>query len=451
VTSASVSLRVRACVAILGASLVLAAPAAGAAVVPNDSQPYWSWDARMLAFQRESPRLDNGHVLFTPAGRGDEADVIGSGLVRGWRPGGAELLVGLDGSTSVRTAADRQVADVGGVEATWSPDGGRIAYLQGQALYVADATGANVRQLAAGVVPPAADQSGPVWSPDGTEIAIAASTSPITSELLAVPVDGSASTVVFDGPGQNANPSWSENGSWLAFERDAGGAWAIWLVHPTGADAAQVLGGGADYRFPQWSPHGERFAYITDRGRIPGEASPFRYALDVVTLGGKPQTLVADVHPLSPPRWSPTGAQIAVAAGQECKRWGIYVAGSEAPARPVRRSNQCRFTGAAGDDFLETTPYLDIVNGLAGNDRIVTSAGDDRIDAGSGNDAVSAGPGNDVVFGGAGNDILSGGTGNDTIYGGPGRDKIGCGPGRDVAYVGPGDTVRDCERVVKSP
>jgi hypothetical protein len=42
----------RAWVAVLGASLVLAAPAAGAAVVPNDSQPYWSWDARTLAFQR---------------------------------------------------------------------------------------------------------------------------------------------------------------------------------------------------------------------------------------------------------------------------------------------------------------------------------------------------------------------------------------------------------------
>jgi hypothetical protein len=35
--------------------------------------------------------------------------------------------------------------------------------------------------------------------------------------------------------------------------------------------------------------------------------------------------LLADVHPTSVPGWSPTGAQIAVAAGRECLRWGIYI------------------------------------------------------------------------------------------------------------------------------
>ena len=47
----------------------LARAAAPVNAVPNDSLPYWSWDARQLAFQRESPRADNGHVLFSAAGR----------------------------------------------------------------------------------------------------------------------------------------------------------------------------------------------------------------------------------------------------------------------------------------------------------------------------------------------------------------------------------------------
>jgi Ca2+-binding RTX toxin-like protein len=430
----------------------LARAAAPEAAVPNDSLPYWSWDARQLAFNRESPRNDDGHVLFSPAGRGAETDVVGPGLARGFRPGGGELLVQTGGVTTVRDAADRQIADVIGTDATWSPDGGRIAYLKGDALYAADATGANALLLRTGISPPAPDLTGPVWSPDGTEVAIAAATSATTSAILAVKTDGSGdSRVLFDGAGDNVNPSWAPDDARIAFERDAAGPWTIWFVASDGSDPHEAIGGGADNRFPQFGPAPDRLAYISDRQHIPGEASKFRYALYVQVFGESRSTkLVDDVHPDSPPRWSPTGAQIAVAAGEECLRWGIYVVSSEAPAQAHRRSNQCRLEGGPGGDTLEGTPYFDIVNGLGGNDYIVAGAGSDRIEGGTGNDRVAAGAGNDVVFGGPGDDTLSGGSGNDMIVGGPGKDKIGCGPGNDTAYIGPGDTVRDCEHVHRS-
>jgi Ca2+-binding RTX toxin-like protein len=392
--------------------------------VPNDSQPYWSPDARQLAFDRETT---TGHVLFTPVVAGDEADIIGEGAVRGYRPGGRELLVTVGTTTSVRDTADRQIATIDGTDATWSPDGTRVAYVRGTTLYAADASGANEQQLADGVTGVPADVNGPVWSPDGTQVAFAT-----TGGLVVAQADGSSSQVVDTDVG--ANPSWSANGSWIAFERDG----AIWLVHPNGADPTQVLSGDPGYRFPQWAPAGDRLAYV--RG----------HELDVVTVGERPQTLLAGVDSESPPRWSPDGTQLAVAANGECKRLGITVVQSQLPAQPRRRSNQCRFDGTAGGDYIETTPYLDIVNAFGGNDRIIAGNGDDRIDAGPGNDSVSAGPGNDVVYGGPGNDILSGGTGDDVVYAGPGRDKIGCGPGRDTAYIGPGDTVRDCERVIRT-
>jgi Tol biopolymer transport system component len=400
--------------------------AAAPAAVPNDSRPYWTSDGKQIAFQREAPRLDDAHVIFTPATTGDEADIVGSGLVRGWRPGARELLVGLDGYTSIRDASDRQLATVQGSDATWSPDGSHIAYLRGQALSVADSTGANAQQVADGISLATGDATGPVWSRDGTQLAVATS-----GGLTVFQADGSGSQVVDTGAA--ANPSWSANGSWLAFERDA----AIWIVHPNGTGATQVLGGAPGYHFPQWAPSGDRLAYV--RGT----------ELAVVTVGERPQTLIAGVDPSSPPSWSPDGSQLAVAAAGECKRYGIYVLRSQAPAQPQRRSNQCRFDGTSGNDYIEATPYLDFVNGLGGNDRIVAGNGDDTVTGGAGNDGVSGGPGNDDIDGGAGNDILSGGTGNDVIRGGPGRDKIGCGPGRDIAYIGPGDTVRDCERVVR--
>jgi len=430
----------------------LARAAAPGNAVPNDSLPYWSWDARQLAFQRESPRADNGHVLFSAAGHGEETDVDGAGRARGWRPAGDELLVQSGGLTTVRDAADRQIGSVPGTDATWSPDGGQIAYLQGDALYVADATGANPRLLRTGISVPAPDLTGPVWSPDGTEIAISAATSATTSAILAVKVDGSADPrVLFDGAGDNVNPSWSPDNARIAFERDFAGPWAIWFVAPDGTDAHEAIGGGADNRFPEFGRASDRLAYISDRQHIHGEASQYRYALYVQVFGeSRSVKLVDDVHPDSPPRWSPTGAQLAVAAGQECRRWGIYVVESQAPAQPHRRSNQCRFEGGAGNDTLNGTPYFDILNGSGGDDFIIAGAGNARIEGGAGTDRIAAGPGNDYVFGGPGNDILSGGSGNDTIVAGPGIDKVGCGPGNDTAFVGPGDTVRDCEHVHSS-
>ena len=418
--------------------LVLAAPTTGAApATPNDSQPWWSPTASEIAFQRESPTLDGSDVLFTPVARGTEVDIIGAGRPRGFQPGGGELLVELGNVTSIRDAQDRELGTFAGTDATWSPDGKQIAYLEGDTLWVADAAGKDPRAVETGVVRPAADVTGPVWSPDDTEIALSTAT-----QLLAVAADGSGSRSLFDG--DNANPSWSFDGSEVAFERGAPGPLTIWLVGRSGDAAHAAVAGTGNNRFPQWSPTANNLAFLSDRDGS--------YALYVERIdgGAAPAKLVSAVQPGSPPRWSPTGAQIAVAAAGECRRFGIYVVALQGPPRPARRSNQCRIDGTGGADVIHGTPYFDLIRGFGGNDALFGGGGDDVIDGGAGNDAIGGGAGNDVIYGGPGNDILSGGPGNDTIYAGPGRDKIGCGPGDDTAYVGKGDTVRDCEHVHRS-
>ncbi|MDB4871920.1 MAG: hypothetical protein JWL97_2924, partial [Gemmatimonadales bacterium] len=52
-------------------------------------------------------------------------------------------------------------------EARWSPDGKRVAYVSGGQLWIADASGANARQISN----VNAGASGPVWSPTGDRIA----------------------------------------------------------------------------------------------------------------------------------------------------------------------------------------------------------------------------------------------------------------------------------------
>ena len=98
-----------------------------AGVVPRDTDPWWAPQGTAVAFERDGLGLDGADVLFTPALRGVEFDLIGAGRMRGFRPGSADLLVERGSSTSVLDSTDSQLASVAGTDASWSPDGLALA------------------------------------------------------------------------------------------------------------------------------------------------------------------------------------------------------------------------------------------------------------------------------------------------------------------------------------
>ncbi len=449
-------------VLVLSAQLARAGTQGG--VVPNDFGPVWSPDARSIAFTHEPPgqKLHWDEARIVLAGHGGEQH-IGWGVVRAWQRLYDGVVTELEGQTWIFGFTSHPPF-VDGVDASPSPDGQRIAYRRAGALYISNGTGGAERWVTTWAQRQPADITGPVWSPDGSEIAFADG-----PDLRVVRADGTASRVVASGAGATVNPTWSHDGTRLAFERNGGGTWGIWMVSAGGGGAVPIISSNAaNNRFPQFSPVSDRLAFISDRLHIPGEASPSRYALYVVAAPGARATkLVDDVRPDTPARWSPTAAQLAVSAGQECLRFGIYVVASDG-GRPHRRTNLCRFEGGPGNDVVRGTPYLDYLRGFAGNDtlyggngknRIEGNNGNDRLISGSGADALFGGPGNDVLAAGGGNDLVEGGPGRDTLDAGPGddtveardgyRDVIDCGPGRDRAEVDRLDIVRNCESVLR--
>ena len=428
----------------LGVVLLAAGQLAHAKAGPSandiqDSGPMWNPDGVHVAFERTAPSLQ--HVLaMTSAGK-DTYVVSGTGVLRGYL--GPKFLIQSGSDTSI-SAGGRFAGPpivVHGTYASASPDGGRLAYVRGNDLYVAAADGSGERLVSHGVAVPSAEAVGPAWSPDGRRIVVASA-----GGLVLAAADGSSSRVLVSG--NDLDPTWSRDGATVAYQQHDEPYDQIWAVGADGTNIRRLAGGAADYRFPQYSPVSGVLAFISDRQHLIGGATPYQYALYTRDPTGIDHKLVDDVHPDSPPRWSPTAALIAVSAGQECFRWGIYTVRSEG-GNGTRRSNIGRFTGTTADDRLGGSYYFDRIRGLGGNDLLEAFDGNDVIEGGNGNDVVLAGAGNDVVFGGPGDDRIFGGAGDDTIIPGNGRDRIDCGPGNDtVEGSGPLDRIaKNCEHV----
>ena len=112
--------------------------------------------------------------------------------------------------------------------------------------------------------------------------------------------------------------------------------------------------------------------------------------------------------------------------------------------------NNQRITGTSIDDVLdfrlsETVPILlqgvTGIEGLGGNDRIITGNGADSISGGTGDDVISGQGGADTIDGGDGDDVILGGDGADSLVGSAGADDIDGGEGIDTLLGGEGNDV----------
>jgi Tol biopolymer transport system component len=321
-----------------------------------------------------------------------------------------------DGTGLATVAAKRAGADSAATPA-WSPNGRRIAYGRGRLIHVVGANGAGDTNITPGST---RANVGPVWSPDNTRVAFWSSTG--VKALLDVVQIGSASrTYSIPGAVTNGTIVFSPNGR-AVYASGAGG-----LV---GIDLSS----------------GERHTLVG----IPGGV------------------------------FSPSGNQIAYAAGGECRdRQGIYVANADGSGKK-RLTNSCRIVGTPGPDTLHgdfsrvvlglggnDTLYADdtyyffdgnTLDGGGGNDRLVGGFARDTLEGGPGDDTLAGGGSADVLVGGPGHDHIDGGGGGDAIYARDGqRDFIACGrngygkAGRDVVYADRIDVVAsDCDLVHRS-
>lgn len=103
----------------------------------------------------------------------------------------------------------------------------------------------------------------PSWSPDGTQLALSASTK--AWDIHVIDADGGNRTILVDWEGTSEGyPEWSPDGTQLVFASGSISASEGIFVIGVDGSGLQQLTDRADYR-PVWSPDGSRILFMSNR------------------------------------------------------------------------------------------------------------------------------------------------------------------------------------------
>jgi Tol biopolymer transport system component len=194
---------------------------------------------------------------------------------------------------------------------------GRIAFADSGQIYLINADGSGLTQLTQ--TEPSVYNSQPAISPDGRRIAFSSS-KPGGSEILVVNSDGSdLQSLTSNSNSSDGEPAWSPDGRQIAFVRgfdptsdgianSTSCGFEIYVVSADGTGTPVRITDGSGGTDPSWSPDGTRIAYVSDRD---GD-----FDIYSITLGSsKVDQLTQTPENEAEPTWSPDGTQIAYARG----------------------------------------------------------------------------------------------------------------------------------------
>ena len=188
----------------------------------------------------------------------------------------------------------------------WSPDGSKIAVgSQGGGdhweLWVMNADGTNPRFLASQI----AAKGRREWSHDGTRIVFAARVEGDV-EVFSVEVASGRVSRLTNSAGDDADPSWAPDDRHIAFSSTRDGNPEIYVMRADGTHPRRLASHVAPDGSPAWSPDGSRIAFVSTRDR---DRDVYLARID----DGGVERLTTGAHATKDAlRWSPSGSYIAI-------------------------------------------------------------------------------------------------------------------------------------------
>lgn len=149
-----------------------------------------------------------------------------------------------------------------------------------------------------------------------------------------------------NNPGLELDPAISPDGKLIAYAAGTAERMRIHVRPASGGDAVEVSGeAGRQHRWPTWSPDGSQLAFLAtegDRG-----ATPARLVV-VPALGGARRVIGEGLSFFSTPSWSPDGQRIAYPVGDTILIRDVHGGASRSlPARPRIGSSRAISTSSS--------------------------------------------------------------------------------------------------------
>ena len=222
-----------------------------------------------------------------------------------------------------QAAATEPAAITTGVrEASWSPDGRRIAVTWFDAIWTMNPDGRDMKRVVTAPQGWAAERD-PAWSPDGKSIAFSASTNG-RFDLWVAPANGGAPRQLTSASGDERWPAYLADTRILYSSRPPQGGWRLVMTAAEGrGEPAQISPAGAQEWQGRVSPDGKRLVFVSDRDPEANNDADVWVRDLTATSGGQRVTRAAGVE--SHPVWAPDSQRVAFAAPRGGAS-GIYVA-----------------------------------------------------------------------------------------------------------------------------
>jgi dipeptidyl aminopeptidase/acylaminoacyl peptidase len=287
---------------------------------PEGDKIAFSWNKSGQWELYELPLSASDLLPFSPLPMGEGSGVRGAKFAPKYSPDGRRLayVVDFDGGENFHlfvhdfdTGADTDLTPKREMNFAlqpnfcWSPDGKQIAFVSNQGgnfdAYIMPSAGGAARCMLA-IHRPCWDVH---WSPDGNWLAVTFESTGQDYGVYLVPLDGGEAFPLADGNGPlNAhNPAWLPDSKKLAFHSDAPNGWhQIGLFAPSNREIAWLTGEAADCRTPSWSKDGSKLAYIRAQGATD--------QVIVHALGGKPVAYQVEAGVHYKPRFTPDGEHV---------------------------------------------------------------------------------------------------------------------------------------------